>query len=80
MKNKLILAGFVALLGASMAMGACPTGKAGSACTAKKTKTVVSCKRSGDVKGSAKCSKSAEKCTACKLDKGSAGCAVACKK
>ena len=75
MKKTLLLMAVIGLMGASMAMAACPTG-----CAAKVEKKVVSCKGCGEVKGSSKCCKPAAKCAACGLHKGSPGCAAACKK
>jgi len=80
MKKTLLLTVVIGLMGASMAMAACPSGCGCAGCAAKVEKKVVSCKGCGEVKGSAKCCKPAAKCAACGLHKGSPGCAVACKK
>jgi len=74
MKKTLLLTAIIGLMGASVAMAACPAG------CAKAEKAVVSCKGCGEVKGSATCCKPAAKCAACGLHKGSPGCAAACKK
>jgi len=79
MKKALVLTSLVALMGASIAMAACPAGCGSTGCGAGAAKEVKLCSKCGEVKGLKECCKAdLKKCGACGLNKKSPGCKAAC--